>query len=454
MKQLSQRPRTTALRAVRPLLLMACVQPFAHAQPLPAAPIKAQIIAPSAAFNPSPANPAQKSVFNTAAARTPITQMSDFQSRSDSEIITNAQGKSITMGEVKRGINANIHQAQTRIEPSETDSQKTPVKIKRESRELAKFEQFRSALHGRVSAELSAAKSSAQALAPMVAKVPQGTASKAQSTVGSASLVGSLSGSAVNPGIVTSRLCPPGGVRGVAGAQGGRFDTTPRAGVLVRGCFGDAGQKPVEIRINGQFSGGHLNVPVDSKGDDFAYGSLPDVRGAYDQDVTLSVKYSNGSSSNEIRGHFTATREAIKLDPANVPGYVIRTAPGAKQETPNGNVQLVHGTGTDNQRSGSDVYVPALASGFEVTGYEGYFHGDGAELVWSGDGWPQINWRAHRKTKVVTTYLPCVLGGPFACFATGGKDIVIDRSTKTTDSASVLFDSIDIVGPAGVAWRR
>jgi hypothetical protein len=205
MKQLSQRPRITALRAVRPLLLMACVQPCAHAQPLPAVPIKAPITAPGAAFSPSPANPAQKSAFNTTLARTPITQLSEFQSRSDSEIITNAQGKSITMGEVKRGINANIHQAQTRIEPSEIDSQKTPVKIKRESRELAKFEQFRSALHGRVNAELLAAKGSAQALVPMVAKVPQGTALKAQPTLGSASLADPFPAAQSTP--VSSPLC-------------------------------------------------------------------------------------------------------------------------------------------------------------------------------------------------------------------------------------------------------
>jgi hypothetical protein len=250
------------------------------------------------------------------------------------------------------------------------------------------------------------------------------------------------------------KKCPSGGLSSVAGSRSGRFETTPKAGVMVRGCFDEPGQTPTEIRINGQFAGGHITIPIQSKGSDFAFGNMPDIRGVTDQNVTLSVKYSNGTSSNEKQGRFVATREAFQLDPASVPGFTMRTSAGAKRETPGGNILMTHGTGTDNQTSGTDIYVPALADGFEITDFWGSWSGDGADFVWSSEGFPQVNWRTHRSTTETVTYIPCMLVSPFACIATGGGPIILDRKRSNTDIATVLFDGLQVVGPAGVNWRR
>ncbi len=437
---------------------------FAQPQNLQNVQQSSTIAQPGAAARPISPAPQQPS----AAAQLQSAQFSNFRSdklseimqRPDSEIIRDAQGNTARMGDIKAAINAKRALAESKTEPSHDALRKTTMRVSKPSSDLQKHRELTSAISRTVNGELSNLRaappvnlSMPRAAGALGTQAAQGVAGNAAATAFKGERLSERSAASALDPCASANATSSATSISVAGSSGGRFNVTPRQGVLVKGCFNDD-REVVEIRVNGQFPSGRVIVPISSKTDAFAFGNFPELSGVPDQPVTLSVKYKNGSSSQERQGNFIADREVIQLDPANIPGFKVRANPGTGQSTPGGNLELAHGTGFDNQQAGTDIYVPALAKNFEITNFWGNWSGESADFKWSSEGFPQIDWRARRTIQKTSLTINCLAVSPFACIATNGKPIVIDIKTTEVDSAKVVIDGVEISGPKGMNWRQ
>ena len=107
--------------------------------------------------------------------------------------------------------------------------------------------------------------------------------------------------------IPTPVTIPPGTLQTVDGVLG-NFQVQPTQKILLNGNF--AGMSNGEVRIAGNFPPlGYLVLNVLDHGPDYFYGEVPDVTGAPDQPVVISIRFfSNGATSNGKAGRFRAKR--------------------------------------------------------------------------------------------------------------------------------------------------
>lgn len=97
------------------------------------------------------------------------------------------------------------------------------------------------------------------------------------------------------------------------------FTVRPGQSVVLQGCFGNA--PPGEMRINGMGSGGFIPMTVVDWKPNYVHAKVPDIKGQFDRDVRLQLKFGDGDFTNELHGKFVANRAKYEIT-----GFAIRGA--------------------------------------------------------------------------------------------------------------------------------
>jgi hypothetical protein len=87
------------------------------------------------------------------------------------------------------------------------------------------------------------------------------------------------------------------------------FQIQPGQLILLNGCF--AGAPNAEVRIAGNFPPyGYLLLNIQDRGDSYFYGEVPDVIGVPDQNISITIRFFDGVTTNARNGFFYAKRQS------------------------------------------------------------------------------------------------------------------------------------------------
>ena len=142
------------------------------------------------------------------------------------------------------------------------------------------------------------------------------------------------------------------------------FQIQPGQLILLNGCF--QGAPGAEVRIAGNFPPyGYLLLSIQDRGDDYFYGQVPDVSGVPDQNVSISIRFFDGVTTNARSGFFYAKRQSWDSTSGSAICHAVRV--DGAEHVPDPHTSEIGCPGNNFYPAGVDVWSARdAASGYRI----------------------------------------------------------------------------------------